>query len=64
MLVCDICKAPIEFGETAVESSTCNHTFHFGHILEWLKIVEKCPVCKMQMNRNTLKLIYFSDKEK
>lgn len=64
MLVCDICKTSIEFGETAVKSSICNHTFHFGHILEWLKIVEKCPVCKKQMNRDTLKLIYFSDQKK
>ena len=64
VLLCDICKNPIEFGETAVESSICNHTFHFGHILEWLKIVEKCPVCKKQMNRNSLKLVYFSEQKK
>lgn len=63
VLVCDICKNPIEFGETAVESSICGHTFHYSHILEWLKIAEKCPVCKKQMNRGSLKLVYISNQK-
>ena len=52
--ICEICKNIIHAGEKLVQVSTCGHIFHKEHIVEWIKVRGKCPVCKEEINEDYL----------
>ncbi len=52
---CEICKNIIVDGEKIVLTKPCNHIFHKNHILEWIKVKGTCPICKEQINEESLR---------
>lgn len=46
---CCICLMSYNVGETicAPMTTACNHVFHEGCILEWLKTKDVCPLCRI-----------------
>jgi len=51
---CEVCKNIITAGEKITQVKSCNHVFHKNHILEWIKIKGTCPICKNQINEESL----------
>ena len=52
---CEVCKNIIVEGEKVVQTKPCNHIFHKNHILEWIKVKGTCPICKEQINEESLR---------
>ena len=52
---CEICKNIIVEGEKIVQTKPCNHIFHKNHIVEWIKVKGTCPICKEQINEESLR---------
>lgn len=48
---CCICLECYSEGETICAAMTkeCNHVFHEGCILEWLKTKDRCPLCRVEL---------------
>ena len=61
--LCEICKNPMTSDQQLLQAETCEHIYHKEHILEWLKIKETCPVCKVKINEKTLKSWEGSEKD-
>ncbi len=49
ILICNVCKLPISFGEEAGKCSLCETKSHLSHIQEWVKIRGKCPTCQKKL---------------
>ncbi|MFX0172756.1 MAG: RING finger protein [Candidatus Hodarchaeota archaeon] len=48
---CVICRHIIQESEVRIICPFCQNVFHRGHLLEWLKVFNQCPMC---YNRITL----------
>ncbi|MFX0050221.1 MAG: RING finger protein [Candidatus Hodarchaeota archaeon] len=48
---CVICRHTIQESEVRIICPFCQNVFHRGHLLEWLKVFNQCPMCH---NRITL----------
>ena len=45
---CLICQESVY--ENAIECPSCNHIFHFKHLVTWVKEKERCPYCKTKLS--------------
>lgn len=45
MLICNVCKLPITFGDDMGKCSLCEKIGHLVHLQEWTKVHGKCPSC-------------------
>jgi hypothetical protein len=48
---CVICRHVVQESEVRIICPFCENVFHRGHLLEWLKVFNQCPMCH---NRITL----------
>jgi hypothetical protein len=47
---CPICLVVMRHEEeNRIKELPCNHQFHFKCILQWLKMVNTCPMCKLDL---------------
>ncbi|MFW9930786.1 MAG: SBBP repeat-containing protein, partial [Candidatus Thorarchaeota archaeon] len=51
---CPICKRNISYGDTASRCPECFHIFHYGHHAESVKIVGRCPICRVRIQVDEL----------
>ncbi|MBY9002153.1 MAG: hypothetical protein KGD64_14630, partial [Candidatus Heimdallarchaeota archaeon] len=63
ILYCEICKDLIQKGDNIVQSKICKHIFHKEHILEWIHMKNKCPICKESLNEEMLEIYTPQKKE-
>ena len=45
LVICNVCKLPISFGEEIGFCSLCESEGHLNHLQEWVKSQGKCPKC-------------------
>ncbi|NHJ03219.1 MAG: hypothetical protein EAX90_00175 [Candidatus Heimdallarchaeota archaeon] len=55
--VCMICKLPLKSEQDIKQCPMCNSLFHHEHIVEWLKVKGKCPVCQQNLGQEGLEII-------
>ena len=44
--VCAICKLTFRENDIILSCPNCQSLFHENHLLEWLEINDRCPVCE------------------
>jgi hypothetical protein len=42
---CVICRHVIQVSDVSITCPFCQNVFHRGHLLEWLKVFNQCPMC-------------------
>jgi hypothetical protein len=47
---CCICMSDIEEGDDVINLIKCSHEYHATCIVSWLKISDKCPICREIVN--------------
>ena len=52
--ICDICKNLIIAGQKIMQVKGCEHLFHKEHIIEWINARGTCPLCKENINEESL----------
>ncbi|MHA1976942.1 MAG: RING finger protein [Candidatus Hodarchaeales archaeon] len=46
---CVICRQSVSSHEQKVTCPECRNVFHRGHLLEWLKVFNQCPMCQQRI---------------
>ncbi len=49
ILICIVCKLPINFGSEIGSCCLCNSVAHYNHLQEWVKTQGKCPRCLQEI---------------
>ncbi|MHA1556054.1 MAG: RING finger domain-containing protein [Candidatus Heimdallarchaeota archaeon] len=52
--VCMICKLSLKADQAATQCPMCQSMFHRNHIVEWLRVKGKCPVCQQNLRSESL----------
>ena len=47
--ICMICKLPLKSDQEIKQCPMCNSLFHQNHIIDWLRVKGKCPVCQQTL---------------
>ncbi len=55
--ICHICRGYIFKGDDILEEENCGNLFHKRHILEWVNVQGKCPICRSRINEKSLNKI-------
>ncbi|MFW9994884.1 MAG: hypothetical protein ACFFD4_22780 [Candidatus Odinarchaeota archaeon] len=51
-IICFICRRNIDRKSRIGACPACNNHFHFEHLRETVKMIGKCPMCKMEVKMN------------
>ncbi len=49
--LCEICKRSVYNVDSRFPCPDCNNIFHTSHFIEWVRIKEKCPVCRESISQ-------------
>lgn len=55
---CSICICEFEKGEEVTIHPSCKHMFHYECIVQWLKVKNICPLCKVSTRIQMLKCFH------
>ena len=50
--VCMVCKLFLEKNDKILQCPICESLYHRDHLLEWIKIKKRCPVCSQVLIKN------------
>ena len=55
---CEICMKYMVANDELVQIVDCGHVFHKNHLIEWMKVKEICPICKIELDENSVLRYY------
>lgn len=55
--VCMICKLALKSDKPVSQCPMCQSMFHIDHIIEWLNLKGKCPVCQQNLRPESLRRV-------
>lgn len=58
--ICMICKLPLKQDQEIKQCPMCNSLFHQNHIIDWLRVKGKCPVCQQTLGPAGLETVNLS----
>ncbi|MHA1220737.1 MAG: hypothetical protein ACTSQB_03290, partial [Candidatus Heimdallarchaeota archaeon] len=61
VVLCAICKLPVDFGEEMSCCDKCNTVCHSDHLRTWIKIRMKCPTCLQSLLPTEIKPLSVSE---
>jgi len=64
VLVCEVCKRPINFDDDVGACIYCDRRFHQSHLMEWVKNKGSCPACKNSLKDDEILMIDKSGKKR
>ncbi|MHA1954372.1 MAG: RING finger domain-containing protein [Candidatus Heimdallarchaeaceae archaeon] len=53
--ICPICRGYLYDRDEILIEENCGNYFHKRHIIEWVNVQGKCPVCRTRVNEKSLK---------
>lgn len=55
--VCMICKLSLKSNQNTTQCPMCESMFHQKHIIDWLRLKGKCPVCQQNLRPESLQIV-------
>ena len=55
--VCMICKLSLKPEQKVTKCPMCESMFHQNHIVDWLRMKGKCPVCQQSLRPESLQRV-------
>lgn len=55
--VCMICKLSLKGNQNITQCPMCQSMFHKKHIVDWLRVKGKCPVCQQSLRPESLEIV-------
>ena len=55
--ICMICKLSLKPEQRITKCPMCESMFHQDHIVDWLKMKGKCPVCQQNLRPESLQRV-------
>jgi len=52
--ICSICIDKVINNESVRKIRFCKHMFHSGCLLDWIKVNETCPNCKLELDKKNM----------